>query len=82
MYICILLLIRMFYFVVRARCVAALMVPTICTSRGRAAFLTFIVTLLLRGPIHNIYLNSNEVSDSMSCSAQVYSKFRQLSMLQ
>ncbi|XP_041457117.1 uncharacterized protein LOC121409282 isoform X3 [Lytechinus variegatus] len=66
-------------FTVRARCVAALMVPTICTSRGRAAFLTFIVTLLLRGPIHNIYLNSNEVSDSMSCSAQLaYNQSREV----
>ncbi|XP_071490920.1 DC-STAMP domain-containing protein 2-like [Diadema antillarum] len=58
-------------FTVRARCVAALMVPTICTSRGRAAFLAFIVALLLRGPVHNIYINANEVSDSMTCSAEL-----------
>ncbi|XP_071486816.1 uncharacterized protein [Diadema antillarum] len=66
-------------FTVRARCVAALMVPTICTSRGRAAFLAFIVALLLRGPVHNIYMNANEVSDSMSCSAELaYNQSREI----
>ncbi|XP_038057389.1 uncharacterized protein LOC119728981 [Patiria miniata] len=56
---------------VRARCVAALMVPTLCTSRGRAAFLAVIVTLLLTGPIDNIYTNAKVASESMSCSAEL-----------
>ncbi|XP_022102183.1 serine/arginine repetitive matrix protein 1-like isoform X2 [Acanthaster planci] len=58
-------------FTVRARCVAALMIPTLCTSRGRAAFLALIVTLLLTGPIDNIYTNAKVASDSMSCSAEL-----------
>ncbi|XP_071486817.1 DC-STAMP domain-containing protein 2-like [Diadema antillarum] len=66
-------------FTVRFRCVAVLMIPTGCTSRGRAAFLAFIVALLLRGPVHNIFMNANEVSDSMSCSAElVYNQSREI----
>ncbi|XP_033118910.1 DC-STAMP domain-containing protein 2-like [Anneissia japonica] len=56
---------------VRARCVAALMAPTLCTSRGRAAFIAFTLTLLLNGPIANIFHNSNVISESMSCSAEL-----------
>ncbi|XP_022102180.1 DC-STAMP domain-containing protein 2-like isoform X2 [Acanthaster planci] len=58
-------------FSVRARCVAALMIPTLCTSRGRAAFLAIIVTLLLTGPIGNIYTNAKVTSNSLSCSAEL-----------
>ncbi|XP_072048284.1 DC-STAMP domain-containing protein 2-like [Amphiura filiformis] len=58
-------------FTVRGRCVASLMVPTLCTQQGRAAFLAIVVTLLLNGPINNIFLNANEVSNSMSCSAEL-----------
>ncbi|XP_033628265.1 uncharacterized protein LOC117290812 isoform X1 [Asterias rubens] len=56
---------------VRARCVASLMIPVLCTSRGRAAFLAIIVALLLSGPIDNIYKNANVASESMSCSAEL-----------
>lgn len=56
---------------VRARCVAALMLPTLCTSKGRGAIYAIIIGLLLSGPIQNIYSNSEETSNSMSCSAEV-----------
>ncbi|PIK35751.1 hypothetical protein BSL78_27419 [Apostichopus japonicus] len=56
---------------VRARCVAALMLPTLCTSKGRGAIYAIIIGLLLSGPIQNIYSNSEETSNSMSCSAEM-----------
>ena len=54
---------------------ALLMVPTLCTQRGRAAFLAIVVALLLSGPINNIFINANEVSNSMSCSAEVGNQY-------
>ncbi|XP_072044146.1 uncharacterized protein [Amphiura filiformis] len=66
-------------FTVRGRCVALLMVPTLCTQRGRAAFLAIVVALLLNGPINNIFINANEVSTSMSCSAELaYNQSQQI----
>ncbi|XP_072035600.1 uncharacterized protein [Amphiura filiformis] len=66
-------------FTVRGRCVALLMVPTLCTQRGRAAFLAIVVALLLNGPIKNIFLNANVVSNSMSCSAELaYNQSQQI----
>ncbi|KAJ8042716.1 DC-STAMP domain-containing protein 2 [Holothuria leucospilota] len=56
---------------VRARCVAALMFPTLCTSKGRAAIYAIIIGLLLAGPIQNIYINAEVTSQSMSCSAEM-----------
>ena len=50
---------------------ALLMLPTLGTQRGRAAILTIVVALLLKGPVNNIFLNATEVSNSMSCSAEV-----------
>ncbi|XP_033121606.1 DC-STAMP domain-containing protein 2-like [Anneissia japonica] len=61
-------------FSVRSRCIAALMVPTLCTSRGRAALLTLTLAFLLNGPIKNIIENGNEVSKAMTCNAEVLSK--------
>lgn len=52
------------------RCVGALLVPSLCTTRGRISFLIIITGFLLDGPITNIYWNIQEVSRSMSCSAE------------
>ncbi len=52
------------------RCVGALLVPSICTTRGRIAFLIIISGFLLDGPVTNVYLNMAEVSRSLSCSAE------------
>ena len=51
-------------------CVGALILPSICTTRGRIAFLIIITGFLLDGPITNVYINMAEVSRSMSCSAE------------
>lgn len=52
------------------RCVAALLLPSLCTARGRAAFTVFLFGFLLSGPVGNIYVNMAEISRSMSCSAE------------
>ena len=52
------------------RCVGALILPSICTTRGRIAFLIIITGFLLDGPVINVYNNMSEVSRSMSCSAE------------
>ena len=52
------------------RCMAAILVPSLCTTRGRIAFLVLITGFLLGGPVTNIYRNMSEVSRSMSCSAE------------
>ena len=52
------------------RCVAGLMLPSVCTTRGRLAFLVLITGFLLDGPVTNIYVNMGEVSRAMSCSAE------------
>ena len=52
------------------RCVGGLVLPSVCTTRGRLAFLIIITGFLLDGPITNIYVNIEEVSRSMSCSAE------------
>ncbi|XP_071944183.1 DC-STAMP domain-containing protein 2-like [Antedon mediterranea] len=58
-------------FSVRSRCIAALMAPTLCTSRGRAAVLALTLGLLLNGPIKNIVNNGNQLSEAMTCNADV-----------
>ena len=52
------------------RTIGALLIPSVCTTRGRIAFLVFITGFLLDGPITNIYINMGEVSRAMSCSAE------------
>lgn len=52
------------------RSVGALLVPSLCTTRGRIAFLVVITGFLLDGPVTNVYYNMAEVSHSMSCSAE------------
>lgn len=52
------------------RCVASLLLPSVCTARGRAAFTVFLFGFLLSGPVGNVYENMAEISRSMSCSAE------------
>ncbi|ELT92902.1 hypothetical protein CAPTEDRAFT_146494 [Capitella teleta] len=52
------------------RCTAALLLPSVCTTRGRIAFLILITGFLLEGPVTNVYHNMAEVSRSMACSAE------------
>ena len=52
------------------RCTAAILVPSIGTTRGRLAFLILISGFLLDGPATNVYLNLEEVSRSMGCSTE------------
>ena len=49
---------------------AAILIPSICTTRGRLAFIIIISGFLLNGPVNNVYLNVQEISRSMSCSAE------------
>lgn len=52
------------------RCIGALLVPSVCTTRGRIAFLILISGFLLDGPVTNLYVNMAEVARAMSCSAE------------
>lgn len=54
------------------RCLVALLLPTVCTRNGRLAYLIVISGLLVgrTGPLGNVFLNVEEVSRSMSCSAE------------
>ena len=52
------------------RCVAALLLPSICTTRGRVAVLILVTGLLVDGPIKSVYFNMAEMSRSMACSAE------------
>lgn len=51
-------------------CTAALLFPSLCTTRGRISFLILITGFLIAGPIKNVYHNMHEVSRSMGCSAE------------
>ena len=51
-------------------CVAALVLPSMCTPSGRVATLFLLSGLLLDGPVTNIYRNMAEMSRSMGCSAE------------
>ena len=52
------------------RCLAALLLPSLCTARGRIAALLVITGILVGGPVRNVYLNAHEMSRSMACSAE------------
>lgn len=52
------------------RCVAAILLPSVCTARGRLSFVLVISGLLLSGPVTNVYVSVQEVSRSMGCSAE------------
>lgn len=57
---------------VHVRCIMALTVPSLFTSRGRVAILSLIFGLLLSRPIRNISNNMSEVSRSMACSTELF----------
>ncbi len=49
------------------RCTLALLLPSMCTTRGRVSFLLILTGFLLYGPVLNIFHNMHEVSSSLSC---------------
>ncbi|KAK3101364.1 hypothetical protein FSP39_003024 [Pinctada imbricata] len=53
------------------RCVILLMVPNLFTGRGRALFLSIITGILLAGPAINIANNTDELSTSLGCTADL-----------
>ncbi|XP_069133708.1 DC-STAMP domain-containing protein 2-like [Argopecten irradians] len=53
------------------RCVVVMMVPTLCTGRGRVAIMAAIFGILLSGPVMNISHNANQVSTSMACTSEL-----------
>ena len=63
-------------FSTRIRCSLALMVPSLLTKRGRAFMLTFVVSLVLKGPVDTIQYNLQEVVRSQTC---LYEGFKSLS---
>ena len=52
------------------RCTAALAVPSLCTANGRVAFVVVAAGVLLAGPVTNVYVNMEEISRAMGCSAE------------
>jgi len=52
------------------RCSAALVLPSLCTANGRVAFVLVATGFLLAGPITNVYVNMEEISRAMGCSAE------------
>ncbi|OWF48362.1 DC-STAMP domain-containing protein 2 [Mizuhopecten yessoensis] len=53
------------------RCVVMVMIPSICTGRGRVAVLATIFYILISGPVMNISDNANQVSNSMACTSEL-----------
>jgi len=52
------------------RCTAALVGPSLCTANGRVAFVLVAAGFLLAGPVTNVYVNMEEISRAMGCSAE------------
>ena len=52
------------------RCMGAIFLPSLCTTRGRITFLVLISGFLLDGAVTNVYQNMEEVSRSMACSTE------------
>ena len=52
------------------RCTAALVAPSLCTANGRVAFVVVAAGFLLAGPVTNVYVNMEEISRAMGCSAE------------
>ena len=53
------------------RCICLLMVPNLFTGNGRTIFLSIITGLLLTGPALNISSNTEEVTSSLGCTADL-----------
>ena len=60
-----------FVFSAFLRCACLIMVPNLCTKKGRTIFLTIITGLLLSGPIMNISQNTEQVATSLGCVADL-----------
>lgn len=52
------------------RAVGILALPSLATGQGRLAFVVVAVGALLSGPVSNVYVNMEEVSRAMGCSAE------------
>lgn len=52
------------------RAIGALTLPSLGTGEGRLAFVIIAVGALLAGPVSNVYVNMEEVSRAMGCSAE------------
>ena len=63
-------------FSTRVRCSLSLMVPSLLTKRGRSFMLTFVTSLVLKGPVDTIQFNLQEVVRSQTC---LYEGFKSLS---
>jgi 4-amino-4-deoxy-L-arabinose transferase-like glycosyltransferase len=50
-----------------AKCVVLLMLPQLCSKRGRAGLIAFAVLLTLNGPFKNTCSNIKDLSRSISC---------------
>ena len=53
------------------RCVVLIMVPSLCTGRGRIIILSVITGILIGGPVQNISSNTTEISTSIACTADL-----------
>ncbi|KAK3102081.1 hypothetical protein FSP39_008593 [Pinctada imbricata] len=53
------------------RCVVLIMVPNMFTKRGKAILLSVITGLLLSGPAMNVSHNTEEVGQSLGCTAEL-----------
>ena len=53
------------------RCAAALLAPSVCTTRGRLALCLVTLSVLLGGPVLNVYSNCGEAVRSLTCSAEL-----------
>ena len=60
-----------FVFFKLIRCVILIMVPSLFTKQGRALFLSLITGLLIAGPVVNIASNTEELSTSIGCTADL-----------
>ena len=61
------------------RCIILIMVPSLFTKQGRALFLSLITGILIAGPVVNIASNTEELSTSMGCTADlIYNQTQQL----
>ncbi|XP_075556797.1 protein sneaky-like [Dermacentor variabilis] len=54
-------------FSARARAISWLLVPFLCGRAGRSALVTASVSLILRGPIESMMINSKVAVDSFMC---------------
>ena len=60
-----------FMFFKLIRCVILIMVPSLCTGRGRIIILSVITGVLIGGPVLNISSNTTEISTTLACTADL-----------